>query len=96
MRGGNHQKWLVAGGLGALEMANHVAQDMVCFWFGAVGGQCATNSEDFWGLLGEVRGPISLHLAAFSKFHGSFGHKKADFGPKLQILNWSSGTCDVR
>ena len=32
----------------------HVAQDMVCFWFGAVGGQCAQILElsgAFWGRL---------------------------------------------
>ena len=39
---------------------------------------------------------ISLHLAVFSKFKGGFGQKKADFGPKLQILKCRSGTCDAR
>ena len=39
---------------------------------------------------------ISLHLAVFSRFQGGFGQKKADFGPKLQILKWRSGTCDDR
>ena len=38
---------------------------------------------------------ISLHLAVFSRFEGGFGRKKADFGPKLQILKWRSGTCDA-
>ena len=39
---------------------------------------------------------ISFHLAVFSRFMGGFGQKKADFGPKLQILQWRSGTCDAR
>ena len=39
---------------------------------------------------------ISLHLAVFIRFEGRFGQKKADFGPKLQILKWRSGTCDAR
>ena len=39
---------------------------------------------------------ISLHLAVLSRFYSSFGQKKADFGPKLQILKWRSGTCDAR
>ena len=29
--------------------------------------------------------PISLHLAIFSTIYGGFGHKKAEFGPKLQM-----------
>ena len=29
---------------------------------------------------------ISPHLAVFSRFEGGFGQKKADLGPKLQIL----------
>ena len=27
---------------------------------------------------------------------GGLGQKKADFGPKLQIMKWRSGTCDAR
>ena len=39
---------------------------------------------------------ISLNLAVFSTFQGGFRQKKkADFGPKLQILKRTSGTCDV-
>ena len=38
---------------------------------------------------------IYVHLAVFSRFYGGFGQKKADFGPKLQILKWRSGTCDA-
>ena len=39
---------------------------------------------------------ISLHLAVLSRFQIAFGEKKADFGPKLQILKWRCGTCDTR
>ena len=39
---------------------------------------------------------ISLLLAVLSRFQGGFGQKKADFGPKMQILKWRSGTCDAR
>ena len=41
LRGGNHHKWVVAGGLGRNHVLSHVAKDMVFFWFWAVGGQCA-------------------------------------------------------
>ena len=53
LRGGNHQKWVVAGGLGARNrVLSHVAQDMVHFWFEAVGGKYV----QFWGLLGAFWG----------------------------------------
>ena len=38
---------------------------------------------------------ISLRLAVFSTFYGGFGQKKADFGPKLEILKWRSSTRDT-
>ena len=47
LMGGKHQK---VGGCGLRRcgrnrVLSHVAQDMVCFWFGAIGDQCA----QFWG-----------------------------------------------
>ena len=118
LRGGNHQKWLVAGGLGALEIAV-LEPGSPRYGLFLVWGCRRPMCNKFWGFWGPfggdsrtycgVRGPfgtgksscmcrgatISLHLAVFSSVWGSFGQKKADFDPKLQILKWRSDTCDA-
>ena len=39
---------------------------------------------------------VSLRLAVLNVFHGFFGPKMAVFGPKLQLLNLRSATCESR
>ena len=39
---------------------------------------------------------VSLRLAVLNVFQGFFGSKMAVFGPKLQLLNLRSATCEAR
>ena len=39
---------------------------------------------------------VSLRLAVLSVFQGFFGPKMDVFGPKLQFLKWTCGTCESR
>ena len=82
----------------------------MCRHFGAFGGPFGGISQTYIVELEGPRGPfgtgkssymyrvatISLHLAVAGRFKGGFGQKEADFGPKLQILKWRSGTCNAR
>ena len=51
----------------------HVAQDMVCSWFGDVGGQCAQILGLSGGLLGGVRG----HIMELEGPRGTFDTRKS-------------------
>ena len=46
MRGRNHQKWVVAGGLGALQMVFRATWPKIWFFFGL--GMSLANSYNFW------------------------------------------------
>ena len=52
---------------------SHVAQDMVSFWFGAVGGHCAR----ILGLLGGLLGAVCGHIVELAGPRGSFGTGKS-------------------
>ena len=59
LRLGNHKKWGVAGGLGALGIRtlSHIAQDTARSWFRGVGAHCADFGA-FWRLFGPFLGHI--------------------------------------
>ena len=70
---GNFEGWkpLELGGCGWISCApirvvNHVAQDMVYFWFGAVGSQCA----QILGLLGAFWGRFADILWSYKALEG--------------------------
>ena len=72
---GNFQGWKPpkVGGCGWIRCArnhvlSHVAKDIVCFWFGAVGGQGA----QILGLLGTFGG----HIVELERPRGPFGTEK--------------------
>ena len=52
---------------------SHVAQDMVCFWFGAVSGHCA----QILGLLGGLLGAVCGHIVELGGPRGPFGTGKS-------------------
>ena len=65
------------GGCGWIRCArnrvlSHVAQDMVCFWFGAVGGQCA----QILGLLRALWGRFATYCGVLGP-RGPFGEEKS-------------------
>ena len=74
MGGRNHQKWVVAGGLGALEMAFSATWPKIWFVFGL--GLSVANVHKFLvlgGLLGAVRG----HIVELEGPRGPFGTRKS-------------------
>ena len=67
---------------------SHVAQDMVCFWFGAVGGQCAqillpsaVHLEERLTVSQSVPEPASRQSDRYTQF-GFFVSSR--YGPKQQ------------
>ena len=52
---------------------SHVAQDVVRFWFGAVGGQCA----QILGLLGPFWGAARGHVVDLEGPRGPFGKEQS-------------------
>ena len=46
--------------------------------------------------IGECSRMCSHYFSSFRRFRAGSGQKKADFGPKLQILKWRSSICDAR
>ena len=52
---------------------SHVAQDMVCFWFGALGGHCA----QILGLLGGLLRAVCGHIVELEGPRGPFGTRKS-------------------
>ena len=85
LRLGNHKKWGVAGGLGALgiRFLSRVAPDAARSWFRGV-----VHCADF-GVFWRLFGPFLRHTGPFSRHFGIFHEPK----PVATGSKWAKTTC---
>ena len=87
---GNFEGWKPpkVGGCGWIRcirnhVLSHVAQDMVYFWFGAVGGQCAQRP----GILGALWGRFAEHIVEVEGRGGPFSTGKSSFMCRVATIS---------
>ena len=64
------------------EPRSHV--DMVCFWFGAIGGQCA----QILGLFGAFWGRFAEHIVGLEGLRGPFGTGKSSYMCRVATISF--------